>query len=101
MNHRSLSCLSPIKIFSTITKLKSVGGGAIGHYHLAGSVNATYNYEFAGLYDGSYGLQYSDESTADINVTKVNEAWEQLCRLNSTLNNFGSPEVTELVRFLW
>jgi hypothetical protein len=74
LNYIELSCLSPIKIMSMITRSSSQRSFHLGHFHASGDIWMDYNYLFAGLIEnGTLGLYYTDEDKKSKGIAKLQE----------------------------
>lgn len=69
LSYHELSCLSPIKIMSRLTRGVSKKAVNLGHFQALGDIWMDYNYLFSGfILNGSLGLFYNDQ---DINSTYI------------------------------
>lgn len=95
LNYRERSVLSPVKLYSQITRKSTLNKGRIGHYVMTGSMNRLHNYEFAELaYGGTLSLFFQRGSSPTINKAKVQNIYKTLQDVNPLLARYKLPKLT-------
>ncbi|KAI8635880.1 hypothetical protein BD408DRAFT_356714, partial [Parasitella parasitica] len=95
LNYREKSVLSPIKLYSQITRKSTLTRGRIGHFVMTGSMNRLHNYEFAEMaYGGTLSLFFQRGEPDNINKRKVQDVYKALQAVNPLLARYKLPKLT-------
>lgn len=80
---------------SQITRKSTLRHGRIGHYEVKGNMYTTHNYEFAELaYGATLGLFFQRGDPANIDKTKVQDAFIALQKTHPLLARYDLPKLT-------
>jgi hypothetical protein len=72
LNYREFSVLSPIKLYSQITRKSTLYSGRIGHFEMKGTFSKAPNFEFAEMaYGGMLSIFYQRGDSGSFNKKKV------------------------------
>ncbi|KAI8636316.1 hypothetical protein BD408DRAFT_323123, partial [Parasitella parasitica] len=95
LDYRERSVLSPIKLYSQITRKSTKKHGRIGHYVMTGSVNTMHNYEFTEMaYGGTLSLYFQRGQPEAIDKEKVQTIYQCLQNVNPLLERYKLPKLT-------
>lgn len=95
MNYRELSVLSPIKLYSQITRKSTLYSGRIGHFEMKGTFSKAPNFEFAEMaYGGMLSIFYQRGDSGSFNKKKVTVAFNALRKKHPLLARYELPNLT-------
>ncbi|CEP09614.1 hypothetical protein [Parasitella parasitica] len=96
LNYRERSILSPVKLYSQITRKSTFRHGRIGHYVMTGTISTMHhNYEFAQMaYGGTLSLFFRRGQPEAINADKVKAMYGALQNVNPLLARYKLPKLT-------